>query len=56
MFEPALLEQRSTANWLNIADEHFHTAVASDDLNRLLYLDVKMTLADNDLRTVLGTC
>ena len=25
------------------------------ELNRLLYLDVKMTLADNDLRKVLGT-
>jgi len=50
MFEPALLESAPPQTWLNIADEHFHTAVASDDLNRLLYLDVKMTLADNDLR------
>jgi asparagine synthase (glutamine-hydrolysing) len=55
MFEPALLESAPPQTWLNIAEEHFHAAVASDDLNRLLYLDVKVTLADNDLRKVLGT-
>ena len=55
MFEPGLLESAPPDSWMNIADEHFHRAVASDDLNRLLYLDVKMTLADNDLRKVLGT-
>jgi len=55
MFEPALLESAPPETWLNVAEEHFRTAVASDDLNRLLYLDVKMTLADNDLRKVLGT-
>jgi asparagine synthase (glutamine-hydrolysing) len=55
MFEPALLESAPPETWLNVANEHFRTAVASDDLNRLLYLDVKITLADNDLRKVLGT-
>jgi asparagine synthase (glutamine-hydrolysing) len=55
MFEPALLESAPPQTWLNVAEEHFHSAAASDDLNRLLYLDVKMTLADNDLRKVLGT-
>jgi asparagine synthase (glutamine-hydrolysing) len=55
MFEPALLESAPPETWLGVAEEHFHTAAASDNLNRLLYLDVKMTLADNDLRKVLGT-
>lgn len=55
MFEPALLESAPPETWLNVAEEHFRTVVASNDLNRLLYLDVKMTLADNDLRKVLGT-
>jgi asparagine synthase (glutamine-hydrolysing) len=55
VFEPGLLESAPPESWLNIAEEHFRSAVAEDDLNRLLYLDVKMTLADNDLRKVLGT-
>jgi asparagine synthase (glutamine-hydrolysing) len=55
MFEPALLDTVPPATWLNVAEKHFQTAGAKGDLNRLLYLDVKMTLADNDLRKVLGT-
>src|SRR5262249_47254340 len=42
-------------NWLDIPEAHFRAARAQSELNRLLYLDVKMTLADNDLRKVLGT-
>ena len=55
IFEPWLLDSAPPATWLNVAEKHFQTAVAKSDLNRLLYLDVKMTLADNDLRKVLGT-
>jgi asparagine synthase (glutamine-hydrolysing) len=55
IFEPGLLESAAPETWLNVVNEHFRSAVASDDLNRLLYLDVKITLADNDLRKVLGT-
>jgi asparagine synthase (glutamine-hydrolysing) len=55
MFEPGLLESSPPETWLNVAEGHFRSAVAKNDLNRLLYLDVKMTLADNDLRKVLGT-
>lgn len=55
MFEQVLLDSVPPASWLNVAEEHFRTAKAESDLNRLLYLDVKMTLADNDLRKVLGT-
>lgn len=55
VFEPALLDNVPPATWLNVAEKHFQSAGAKSDLNRLLYLDVKMTLADNDLRKVLGT-
>jgi asparagine synthase (glutamine-hydrolysing) len=55
MFLPDLLASVPPSSWLDVAEEHFRTAVAESDLNRLLYLDVKMTLADNDLRKVLGT-
>jgi asparagine synthase (glutamine-hydrolysing) len=55
VFEAGFLEQVPPSNWLNIATDHFRSATAESDLNRLLYLDMKMTLADNDLRKVLGT-
>jgi len=55
IFEPGMLENAPPATWLDIAEGHFHSAQAGSDLNRILYLDVKMTLADNDLRKVLGT-
>jgi asparagine synthase (glutamine-hydrolysing) len=34
------------------AKHHFHTATARNDLNRWLYLDVKITITDNDIRKV----
>jgi len=40
---------------MNIADTHFHHGEGRSELNRLLYMDVQMTLADNDLRKVCGT-
>ena len=35
------------------ARNHFHAAPAQSDLNRWLYLDLKITIADNDLRKVM---
>ena len=55
IFEPSFLEQIPEPVSLAIAEEHFRSAHASSELNRLLYMDVKMTLADNDLRKVSGT-
>jgi asparagine synthase (glutamine-hydrolysing) len=55
VFEPDFLAQAPESSWLSIAEQHFHAPLASSELNRLLYLDVKMTLADNDLRKVSGT-
>jgi asparagine synthase (glutamine-hydrolysing) len=54
-FETGFLEQVAPETWLAIAEEHFRTARARTELNRLLYLDVKVTLADNDIRKVSGT-
>jgi asparagine synthase (glutamine-hydrolysing) len=54
-FEPDFLEQAKPEAALDIAQAHFDSAHATSELNRLLYLDVKMTLADNDLRKVVGT-
>lgn len=55
VFEPDFLEESRESSFLSIAEEHFLSANASSELNRLLYMDVKMTLADNDLRKVSGT-
>jgi asparagine synthase (glutamine-hydrolysing) len=56
IFDPDLLSQVPVSTWLDIPSAHFHAAPqATSELNRLLYLDVKMTLADNDVRKVRGT-
>lgn len=55
IFEDGFLQQVGTQNWLGVPEEHFRRVRASSELNRILYLDVKMTLADNDLRKVSGT-
>ena len=54
IFEPAFLEQVPRDEWLSIAEDHFRTPAASE-LNRFLYMDVKMTLTDNDIPKVSGT-
>lgn len=55
IFESDFLAAAPPERWMEIADGHFHMGDNRSELNRLLYLDVKMTLADNDLRKVLGT-
>ena len=55
VFNPTFLREVPPDTWLNIAEQHFRSAAATNDLNRSLYLDMKMTLADNDLRKVVGT-
>ena len=55
VFEDGFLDQVGRDNWLAIPEQHFSRAKATSELNRILYLDVKMTLADNDLRKVSGT-
>jgi asparagine synthase (glutamine-hydrolysing) len=55
IFEEAFLRKVGTEDWLAIPEGHFARAKATSELNKILYLDVKMTLADNDLRKVSGT-
>lgn len=55
VFEPDFLRQVPPEHWLDLMDSHFRNAEASSELNRLLYLDLKLTLADNDVRKVSGT-
>ena len=55
IFEPGFLELVPSESWMGIAQRHFDTGTNRSELNRLLYMDMKMTLADNDLRKVTGT-
>jgi asparagine synthase (glutamine-hydrolysing) len=55
IFEDDFLKESGETISPWIAENHFHSARASSELNRLLYMDVKLTLGDNDLRKVSGT-
>ncbi len=55
VFDGGFLEKTGVDKWLAIPEGHFARAKATSELNKILYLDVKMTLADNDLRKVSGT-
>ena len=53
---PDFVSETNPQDALRIPQAHFDSAPhATSELNRLLYLDVKMTLSDNDLRKVIGT-
>lgn len=55
IFEDDFLRAAPADDWLRIAEEHFNQAQASSELNRLMHLDIKIILADNDVRKVSGT-
>lgn len=55
VFDPAFLQQAPAEVWMDVANEHFHRPKSASELNRLMYLDLKLILADNDLRKVSGT-
>jgi asparagine synthase (glutamine-hydrolysing) len=55
IFEPAFLQVVPPESWMSIGQRHFDTGKNRSELNRILYMDAKMTLADNDLRKVVGT-
>ena len=55
VLEADFLAQVPSEHWLDLIDNHFHSARATSELNRLLYLDLKLILADNDVRKVSGT-
>jgi asparagine synthase (glutamine-hydrolysing) len=55
IFEPDFIDAVPPQDWMNIADGHFNRHTKSTELNRLMFFDLKLILADNDLRKVVGT-
>jgi asparagine synthase (glutamine-hydrolysing) len=51
----ALPFRNGHSDLLAIPRTHYNAASASDEMNRLLYIDIKMTLGDNDLPKVART-
>jgi asparagine synthase (glutamine-hydrolysing) len=56
VFPPDFLAGARSEEPLELLRRTFAEAETRSNLNRLLYLDLKFTLADNDLRKVSGTC
>lgn len=54
VFADDVLEQLRPNELLQIPEQHFAAAPRASELNRLLLLDIKMALADNDLKKVGG--
>jgi asparagine synthase (glutamine-hydrolysing) len=52
VLSPGFLESLTGTALFETAARHFHDADAVTDLNRWLYLDMKMTITDNDARKV----
>ncbi len=55
VFERDFLENVPPAEWMQIANEHYDHHKDASELNKLMHFDLKMILADNDLRKVVGT-
>jgi len=55
IFEEDFLRELRQEDWLAVPEAHFRRTNAQSELDKILYLDLKMTLADNDLRKVSGT-
>ncbi len=56
VFTPEFLSRVRPEEPIDLLRRSFAEADTTSDLNRLLYLDLKFTLADNDLRKVGVTC
>jgi asparagine synthase (glutamine-hydrolysing) len=56
LFTPEFLRSLNGDHSLEPARRHFHAAPASTELNRWLYLDLKIIITDNDLRKVTTMC
>jgi asparagine synthase (glutamine-hydrolysing) len=52
---PDFLAQVPANHWLDLIEGHYKSALATSELNRILYMDLKLILADNDVRKVSGT-
>jgi len=56
IFEPAFLAQIDLDQPAQLAREVYGRAASSSAIDRMMHLDLKVTLADNDLRKVSGMC
>ncbi len=56
MLAPDFLSQIDTEHPLNLMRQRYQEPENASTLNRMLYLDWKFTLADNDIRKVTGMC
>ena len=52
IFRPDYLSQADTNCFINLARLHYDRAAPAHDTDRLLYIDMKFTITDNDLRKV----
>ncbi|MBW2740703.1 MAG: asparagine synthase [Deltaproteobacteria bacterium] len=52
IFHPMYLSQVNTDCFINLAKSHYDRAAPAHDTDRLLYIDMKFTITDNDLRKV----
>lgn len=55
IFHPDFLSSLPIYDPLQAAKRHYHKSNAPSELNRLLYVDMKITIADNDVPKVTGT-
>lgn len=52
IFRDAFIHAVNFNSFLDIAEHHYQNAAPADDTDRLLYLDMKFTITDNDIRKV----
>jgi asparagine synthase (glutamine-hydrolysing) len=56
VFTPAFLREADLATPLAIARETYHRTSSPAALHRMMHMDLRLTLADNDLRKVTAMC
>jgi len=56
IFRPEFLEAVDTDSFLQLARRYYENAAPADETDRLLYIDMKFTITDNDLRKVTQMC
>jgi len=56
VFRPEFLEAVDTDSFLQLARRYYENAAPADETDRLLYIDMKFTITDNDLRKVTQMC
>ena len=52
IFRPEIINEINFNSFIDIARKHYENAAPADDTDRLLYLDMKFTITDNDIRKV----